>query len=423
MACDTIVPNGKYQLALKGITDGDGNYQISGIPYTGEGTSYSIVPSMGVHEFNPTQQLRYISPTSMVHNSTDFTDISAFDVSGTVVYEGGTYPVEGCTFEVDGMQVILNGKPVTSAGDGTFTVSVPIGVHKVQVKKTGHTFVNDGYLINETDGSDFNYNAHLANIKFHDVTRVKLIGHIVGGKREHEKPSGFGMRVNNIGSDQLVLIAENERYNFTDAAKIDTFNHHPQNTSGKGDKWATWTFDGNKRNTEQTHMTVMGREITINVSPETGEYVAWVYPELYVIQNITAAPAYGSIYSDYEKLDLRNAPVSDDRMLKTSVYNWTDSVKIDAQGNKAAYYQKNSHSDTVRYHAEWSFYHQANPMFTIRQVVDGDTVKYFGEREFAIDDDTVVPLKRIGLSARAGNPIFFVQDLLFWAPRPDYTKK
>jgi hypothetical protein len=56
---DTSVPSDSYQLGLKAITDRNGNYQIAGIPFTGEGTSYSIVPSMGVHKFNLTEQLRY----------------------------------------------------------------------------------------------------------------------------------------------------------------------------------------------------------------------------------------------------------------------------------------------------------------------------------------------------------------------------
>jgi hypothetical protein len=81
-------PDEEYQLALKAITDADGNYQINGIGYSGEGTSYSIVPTIGSiywdenneqidgrHKFTPTQQLRYVSSSSMVHNGTDFTDV------------------------------------------------------------------------------------------------------------------------------------------------------------------------------------------------------------------------------------------------------------------------------------------------------------------------------------------------------------
>ncbi|MDR3000665.1 MAG: hypothetical protein LBU89_05320 [Fibromonadaceae bacterium] len=379
LAFNTNVPNETYQLALKGITDANGNYQIGGIPYQGEGTSYSIIPMLGVHQFNPTQQLRYISPTSMVHNGTDFTNISSFEVSGTVVYEGGTYPVEGCTFEIDGIQVTLDGKPVTSSSDGRFEISVPIGTHKVQVKKPGHTFVNDGYLT-DGNGKDLNYNAPLSEVKFYNTTRVKLIGHIVGGKLEHEKTSGFGLRTNNIGSNAITLTAA-KNYSLATEQKNTVFQHNT------GDKWANWTYPNNIRR-DSTFMKIEENTITITVSSATGEYVAWVYPELYNIQNISAGN-YGAIYDRNESFDLRDAPIMDDRMLQSSVYSWPDSVFVPQQGNRAAYWEHITREDTVRYHREWSFYHQEQPSFTIQQLVNEQVVNYFGDKEFELDNATI----------------------------------
>jgi len=379
---DDNIPDETYQLALKGITDNNGNYQITGIPYTGEGTSYSIVPSLGVHKFNPTEQLRYVSPTSMVHNGTDFTDVSSFDVRGTVVYEGGNYPVEGCTFEVDGVQVISGGQPVTSGYDGGFTISVPIGVHKVQVKKSGHMFVNGGYLLD--NGKDINYNKPLSNIEFQDTTRVKLIGHIVGGKLEHEKASGFGLRKNNIDSDVLTLTAAKQQYYLATTKKDAVFQHN------SGDKWAKWTRSGGVVQ-DETSMSVSDNTVTIHVSPKTGEYAAWVYPELYHVGNISAGD-YGVIYNRNEGLDLRDAAVMDDAMLKSSVYSWPDSVFVPRQGNRAEYYEHITRGDTVRYHNEWSFYHQVQPSFTIKQLVNGGEVHYYGDKEYEIDENTKIDL-------------------------------
>jgi len=378
---DHNVPDETYQLALKGITDANGNYQINGISYVGEGTSYSIVPSLGVHQFNPTEQLRYIGSTSMVHNGTDFTDISSFNVSGKVIYEGGDYPVEGCTFEVDGAQVILNGQPVTSNSDGYFSISVPIGMHKVQVKKNGHTFTGDGYLTN--NGADINYNAPLNNIVFYNTTRVRLMGHIVGSKPEHEKASGFSLRKNNIGSDILKLTAAKRAYNLATSQINQVFQHNT------GDKWANWKHPGNIGQ-DETSMSVSGGEITIHVSPETGEYVAWVYPELYSIENISAGN-YGVIYDRNEDLDLRDAPVIDDRILQASAYSWPDSVWVPQKGNQVAHWEHVTREDTVRFHKEWSFYYQKQPSFTIQQLVNGKAVEYFGDKEFefGIDQDTI----------------------------------
>ena len=45
------------KLKLKARTDRDGNYIIKGIPFTGEGTTYAVIPSLGIHQFNPTQQI------------------------------------------------------------------------------------------------------------------------------------------------------------------------------------------------------------------------------------------------------------------------------------------------------------------------------------------------------------------------------
>src|SRR5690606_18259601 len=44
------------QLSVKGVTDNSGNYIISGIPYSTNGSLYKFVPVFGVHSFNPNDQ-------------------------------------------------------------------------------------------------------------------------------------------------------------------------------------------------------------------------------------------------------------------------------------------------------------------------------------------------------------------------------
>lgn len=56
------------QLSFKSYTDSTGSYLIAGIPYTGNGTTYSIVPLLGTHVFDPVSDSRLISASS-----TDFT--------------------------------------------------------------------------------------------------------------------------------------------------------------------------------------------------------------------------------------------------------------------------------------------------------------------------------------------------------------
>ncbi|MDH8701152.1 hypothetical protein M2138_000491 [Dysgonomonadaceae bacterium PH5-43] len=371
----TLISDGNIptrdQLVLKAITDANGNYQIRGIPFSGEGTSYDIVPFCGVHKFNPTSQLRYVSNNSLVHNSTDFSDVSSFDVSGIVIYDGGNYPVEGCNFEIDG-QVVTNpnGTAYTNTSDGSFRISVPIGEHTVRVVKTGHTFLNDGYLTMPEGG----YNKNETGRTFYDQTRVKVIGRVVGGLTEYDKPLGFGESVNNTGASTITLTTARQPYDLQSTDKEETFKHN----DGQWKK-----EDG--LNDDQTKVKYGKKNVVITISDVTGEFVAWLYPEVYNIGTITAPGYKDDIYNRKEVLDLSMAAVSNDDMLKTSVRTWTDSVLVTRPG-MVPYYEHVEKSDTVRYHAEWKTYYQATPTFSAKQREGARTVDYFGELDYVIED-------------------------------------
>ncbi|MDL2242065.1 LamG domain-containing protein, partial [Bacteroidales bacterium OttesenSCG-928-L03] len=368
---DTIIPT-RHQLSLKGVTDKNGNYQIRGIPFSGEGTSYDIVPTLGVHKFNPESHLRYVCNTSLVHNGTDFIDISSFDVKGIVTYEGGNYPVTGCNFEIDGKMVVnADGTPYTNNHDGSYSISVPIGEHTVRVVKTGHTFANNGYL----DMPEGGYNSNLAEKDFHDLTRVKLIGRVVGGLTEHNKPLGFGESVNNTGASTITLTAaRKDQYELSSGGDSKIFYHND----------GEWKKPGSLEN-DSTEVTYKKDGIDIKISPATGEFVAWVYPEVYNIGTITAPGYLENIYSGGESIDLTSTPVPNDDMLQTSVRTWPDSVLIQRPG-QIDYYEDIERSDTVRYHAQWTTYYQAVPTFKVKQLVDNQPVDYFGELEYDYED-------------------------------------
>ena len=59
---DTETPT---YLALKAKTDLDGNFTIQGVPFTGEGTNYNVVPLKNSHEFSPQKQSRFVSASSL----------------------------------------------------------------------------------------------------------------------------------------------------------------------------------------------------------------------------------------------------------------------------------------------------------------------------------------------------------------------
>ena len=193
----SVIPT-NTQLGILGVTDEFGNYVISSVPYTGNGNSYTIVPSLGVHKFNPTQQLAYVGVGSTVINNVNFKDISSFTFNGIAAYDSrgifpttsdaairgdirddefynayrvgnqkyqkGEYwafknasggidslrryaliPVPGAQVNIDNQPVIdANNEPVLTDNNGRFSIQVPIGEHAITLVKNGHEFLHKG---------------------------------------------------------------------------------------------------------------------------------------------------------------------------------------------------------------------------------------------------------------------------------------
>lgn len=191
-----IIPT-NTQLGILGVTDQYGNYVISAVPYTGNGNSYTLVPSLGKHKFNPTQQLVYVGVGSTVINNVNFKDVSSFTFNGIAVYDSrgvfpttsdpaikgdikenefynaytignrkyqkGEYwafkngsggidslkryaviPVPGAYVNIDNALAIdANNVPIVTDINGRFSIQVPIGQHAISLLKTGHTFMYD----------------------------------------------------------------------------------------------------------------------------------------------------------------------------------------------------------------------------------------------------------------------------------------
>ncbi len=187
----TIVPPDDA-FSIYGRTDAEGNYVIKGVPFTGGGTNYSVVPSKGIHSFTPQKLSRYVSQNSINHNGVDFEDTSSFPVTGQVLYEGTTYPVEGCNFYVDGNICYKDGEPITSDSEGRFSISVPIGDHFIQIKKQGHEFGSAGRFPADDKGVGTRYTfVKEEAVNFTDVTKVVIAGRVAGGDVEKGKPLGL----------------------------------------------------------------------------------------------------------------------------------------------------------------------------------------------------------------------------------------
>lgn len=81
------------QLGILGVTDEKGNYEITNIPYSGTGESYTITPMFGQHKFEANQQLVFLGQGSEVANKIDFTDVSSFSFKGKVMFDSrGVFP-------------------------------------------------------------------------------------------------------------------------------------------------------------------------------------------------------------------------------------------------------------------------------------------------------------------------------------------
>lgn len=236
------------QLGVLGVTDANGNYEISAIPYSGTGESFTITPSYGLHKFEPSQKIVYLGEGSTVVNDVNFKDKSSFIFKGKVLYDtrgvflpkvasvpgvnvqgitqdgyntyldpvsGKSYAkgeywlddnifkeyapiyLEGANVYIDG-QIVLdqNNIPVETDGYGSFSINVPIGNHYITVKKDGHVFEYNGRYPEASTNPDNNFVEFFQDsenqVVFIDKTRVTVVGRVVGGTVEAKKPIGFG---------------------------------------------------------------------------------------------------------------------------------------------------------------------------------------------------------------------------------------
>ena len=262
------------QLGYSSYTATDGSYQIRSLPYTGNGTTYMIVPTLGIHQFASAKELRLINSQAQSH-TVNFTDKSSFKISGKVMYKGGNVPVEGVSFAVDGVTV-MDGKSniVKTDAHGQFTISVPVGQHEVKAVLANHTFENGGKLTN-SDGTDRNYQDDDNGFEIFDVTTVRYIGRVAGGTKQEAFPVGHSLSKNNLADDvRIELTYQNDAYQMTATKHEETLNHF------KG-VYAKKQYDN--------RVVYEGNKITIYPNAETGEFFADLIPEKYKINVVCPA--------------------------------------------------------------------------------------------------------------------------------------
>ena len=299
----------KNQLRLYGKTDEQGNYVIRGIPFTGEGTSYMVRPTLGIHAFSPQYQTRFVNKEALTHNGVDFEDVSSFPVSGTIFYSNTDYPVEGVNLYVDGTICAKDGKAVTTDAKGKFTISVPIGDHYITVGKQGHTFDKDGRYPDDDEGigKKFTFDRTMTGLEFYDNTLVTVAGRVVGGDTEGEKPLGMALSKNNIGRARVTLsLQEGNPYRLNVVKEVQNTTSELKNNPNP------LTVSSPTTDVQSTAYRTGGpqandvKSIVIETDPATGEFAVQVPPLLYKVKSVemlnsNAQASFGDVtFSDID---------------------------------------------------------------------------------------------------------------------------
>ena len=342
------------QLGHSSYTSVDGSYQIRSLPYTGNGTTYMIVPTLGIHQFASAKELRLINSQAQSH-TVNFTDKSSFNISGKVMYKGGNVPVEGVSFAVDGVTV-MDGKSniVKTDSHGQFTISVPVGQHEVKAVLANHTFENGGKLTN-SDGTDRNYQDDDNGFEIFDVTTVRYIGRVAGGTKQEALAVGHSLSKNNLAdSVRIELTYQNDAYKMTVAPRETTLNHFKGAYVSKQHKNRV-AYDGNK--------------ITIYPDAETGEFFADLIPEKYKINVVV--PGHDNIPGSGEDLNLSNEFVQ-----QSELNEYVDSVSTQGKFVNC--------SDTIYYNKKQQFIKRYTPSILVKEKVKGKLQDFFGKEELTV---------------------------------------
>lgn len=200
-----VVPSNDL-LALYGLTDTNGDYIIRGIPFIGEGTSYSLMPTKGIHKFDYPSRVVNIGREALAQSNVNFVDQSSFTYRGTVRYANTTIPVDSIQFAIDGVPVTKDSKEYLTGPSGEFEISVPIGDHYITASRNFHAttrFPETGTYTFLEEGT----------LNLYDSTLVNVAGRINGGPDGLKAPIGFKQLQNLLGPATITLALDKETEN------------------------------------------------------------------------------------------------------------------------------------------------------------------------------------------------------------------
>lgn len=351
-------------LCYRGTTDRNGEYQIAGIPFTGEGTNYMVVPIFGTHEFMPSSTRRYVSGQSLTHNSVNFSDISSFPVDIQAYYALGNYPAEGLNVIIDNTMVTNSeGEEIKTDANGRCTVSVPVGKHRLFLKAQNHTMVNEGYPCSITEVSEtgavkfeplqdsdrlIDFQASpVAPLTFYDNTYARVAGRVVGGNVESSKPLGANLSHANLGQVEITLepsMRSGYHLNNQDAADIKL------NSAFIG----TGEYNDSIKST--TTYLRSSSDIVIKTDSLSGEFLAYIPPVSMRIKDIHTIGSHGKlIWEDF------NTGNQSDLITIDMANESKDTITVDAKGNELPEEAKRS----FMYHVKKNYTYFVDPEISV----------------------------------------------------------
>ncbi len=294
------------------VTDESGYYRKEGLPYFDETeTTYTAAPN--INGFSGVRNVTFgTRPGENEVKDIVFVMEKSVKFSGYVQYNGTSIPVQGVSFYLDGREVHTASGKVVSDHEGKFSFRMLEGAHTIQAKKDGHVFFQKGYYHENEDTTQLRYHFSVdkSGVLFYDDTRVKLIGRIAGGRDQEALPLDNSLSRNNLGEDlQMVLTLEGDN-----KSRLVWDN---QNTQLKERDEVFRHTAHDKMFEYQTNVhTTLNRKV-VRPDIHTGEYVVWLPPVKWKIQQITAK-GYATLFQDGKTGDVID--LTDSVVLHTQHY-------------------------------------------------------------------------------------------------------
>ena len=376
---DKLADNDNDQAVTKTAnTDETGYFVIDGLPYNGlSDIEYIVSPTVRGNIKFEDGKTRYTVTFDGEKNDEsipEFTIINSHRFSGFVMYDGTSIPVKGAHFKVDDHNIYdASGKLVETDFDGSFSFRVLDGQDSIQVWMDQHSFTEDGYYLDKNKNMAV-ITKDEADIYFYDATKVKLIGRVVGGNDQGDKPLDNNLSKNNLGRNLTMVMAlegDNSSWLVYDNLNTDL-------------KTRELTFPHAGGNGHQTTAVVERKRMTVKPDSVTGEYTLLLPPVRWKVQQVYCE-GYPTLFQEgqaSEVIDLTDCLTAIDTTYTGIFYDVDKNRFEELQATYNAVYNR-------IYHA---------PVEISYKQLGYDSFDYFGDKSYmstSVGSDKIeVPLAR-----------------------------